>query len=100
MLCSKHSFVYFGGESRCTKCYAEFLPSGKVIPWKGKGKPGFIKTLESPGYKDYKTPKPMPKAKRKPPGKWAAHLKAYRKAHPGKTLSECMKAASKTYKKK
>jgi len=30
---------------------------------------------------------------------WHAHLMAFRKAHPGMSLKECMKGASKTYKK-
>lgn len=29
--------------------------------------------------------------------KWHDHLMAYRKAHPGKSLKECMKEAKKTY---
>ena len=31
--------------------------------------------------------------------KWMKHLLAFKKAHPGKTLQECMKSAAKTYKK-
>jgi hypothetical protein len=31
---------------------------------------------------------------------WTKHLMAYKHAHPGKTLSQCMKLASKTYSKK
>ena len=31
---------------------------------------------------------------------WIKHLMAYRKAHPKKSLKECMKEAAKTYKKK
>lgn len=30
---------------------------------------------------------------------WHSHLKAYREAHPGKSMKECMKEAAKTYKK-
>ena len=31
--------------------------------------------------------------------KWQEHLAEYRKKNPGKSLKECMKEASKTYKK-
>ncbi len=31
--------------------------------------------------------------------KWMKHLLSYKKAHPNKTLTECMKLAKKTYKK-
>ena len=31
--------------------------------------------------------------------KWMKHLLGYKKAHPGKTLTQCMRAAAKTYKK-
>lgn len=30
---------------------------------------------------------------------WHAHLQAYRKAHPEKSMKECMKGAKETYKK-
>lgn len=47
-----HSWTYFGGECRCTKCYAELLPGGKTIPWKRKGKPAFIKFIEGKNSKN------------------------------------------------
>lgn len=31
--------------------------------------------------------------------KWHKHLQAFRKAHPGMSLKQCMKEASKTYRK-
>ena len=31
--------------------------------------------------------------------KWMKHLMAYKKAHPGKTLTQCMSLAAKSYKK-
>ena len=31
--------------------------------------------------------------------KWMKHLLAFKKAHPGKSLTECMSLAKKTYKK-
>ena len=31
--------------------------------------------------------------------KWMKHLLSYKKKHPNKTLTECMKSAAKTYKK-
>ena len=38
---------------------------------------------------------PVPKALQA----WHAHLQAYRKANPGKSLKQCMKEAKATYKK-
>lgn len=38
---------------------------------------------------------PVPQALRR----WFDHLMAYRKAHPGKSLKQCMKEAKATYSK-